>query len=476
MGYIVLTVTSAGIDAEALNKIASLFAVAIYAVVDGALITLLPYLKVDDVLAHINLVGNFDCLISAVAIEDDNVVDIRTVAHEFSLLETSTNEALLTVDIEFLVSLYHLGSLDGVEVAYLGKTGMLGTVFVLQMLIPFAGNINDTIEFALYLGYLAFYLGYQFVSLVFGEFQYALHLYLHEAQDIVFGHLPHKLRIERCEAFVDMLTCSIHGSRILVFLVLIYAFLYKYLLKRTEEELLKEFLATNLQFALEQGHSLVGAALEHITNGEELRFLVFDDAAVRRNAYLTIGEGIEGIEGLVGRDTRSEVNEYLDISRREVFHLAHLYLTFLYRLSDRLDECFGSFRERYVADYQRFLVKFLNLCSNLNRATSLSVVILAHINRTTCREVGVEMEFLTTKIGYGSITYLTEIVRHDFGVQSYGNAFYTLSQKEREFYRQGDRFLVTSVIGHLPLGGLRIEDRLKGKLAQSCLDITWCCS
>ena len=82
------------------------------------------------------------------------------------------------------------------------------------------------------------------------------------------------------------------------------------------------------------------------------------------------------------------------------------------------------------------------------------------------------MELLTTQICNGSITYLVEVVRHYLRVQAYGDALHSLCEQQGEFHRQSDRFLVTSVIGHLPLRRLGIEDRLKGKFAQSGLNIT----
>lgn len=38
----------------------------------------------------------------------------------------------------------------------------------------------------------------------------------------------------------------------------------------------------------------------YITHGEEVGLLVVDDTAVGRDAHFTVGEGIEGIDGLVG--------------------------------------------------------------------------------------------------------------------------------------------------------------------------------
>ena len=83
------------------------------------------------------------------------------------------------------------------------------------------------------------------------------------------------------------------------------------------------------------------------------------------------------------------------------------------------------------------------------------------------------MELLTLQICYCRIAYLVEVMRHYLRVQAYSDTLHSLCQEQWEFHRQRNRFLITSVIGHLPLCRLRIEYRLEGKLTQSCLNITW---
>ena len=51
-------------------------------------------------------------------------------------------------------------------------------------------------------------------------------------------------------------------------------------------------------FAQERLGELYGGA-QHVADGEELGFVVFDDAAVGRNVDFAVGEGIEGVDGFV---------------------------------------------------------------------------------------------------------------------------------------------------------------------------------
>ena len=181
MGDVVLTVTRTGINEEALDIVSSLTAVTIYAVVYGALVAFLPYLEVHDIFSYVNLFCYACDLVLAVAIEDDDVIDVGTVAYVFSFLESRADEALMAVDVEFLVGFSNFCRLDGVKIAYFSEARMFGAVFFLEVLKPLACHIDDAVEVMLYLGYLVLYPLDEFLCLVLGEFQYSLHLYLHEA-------------------------------------------------------------------------------------------------------------------------------------------------------------------------------------------------------------------------------------------------------------------------------------------------------
>ena len=52
-----------------------------------------------------------------------------------------------------------------------------------------------------------------------------------------------------------------------------------------------------------------------------------------------------------------------------------------------------------------------------------------------------------------------------------------LQHLERVLHRQGDRLLVASVVGELPLGGLGVEHRVEGELRQAGLNVSrGCCT
>src|SRR5574344_1790028 len=211
---------------------------------------------------------------------------------------------------------------------------------------------------------------------------------------------------------------------------------------------------------------------QHIGYGEEFRLIVFDDTAVGRNIDFAIGESIERIECLVGRDTGCQLYLYFHLGCGEVFHVTCLNLSFLDGFEYRVNNGFGSLGEGNLSNDKGLLVEFLYLRTYFQRTASLSVVVFRNINRAACGEIGIEMKLLAMQITDGCITQFNEIVGQYFRRQTYGNTLGSLCQKQRKLYGQCDGLLVASVVGHLPFGSFRIENRIEGKLRQACLNIT----
>ena len=142
-------------------------------------------------------------------------------------------------------------------------------------------------------------LGHQLVGLVLVKLKNALHLYLHQSEDVVACHLTHKVLGEGCQLLVDKRHSHIHVGGVFEAALLIDALLYEDALQRSEEQLLKQLATTDLQLLAQEAHGAVYVVTQHIAHRQEARFVVLDDAAVGRQVNLTVGEGIEGVNGLV---------------------------------------------------------------------------------------------------------------------------------------------------------------------------------
>ena len=185
----------------------------------------------EHVLAHKELVGHADHLELAVAVEDDDVVDVGTVADILVLLQTRADEAVGAVDVEFLVCLGNLRGLDGVEVAYLRHSRMFLAVLVLEELEPRGRHLNEVLQVAVNLVDLGFDTCHQLIGLVLIELQDTLHLDFQEFQNVVLRHLADEGGVVGRQTVVDMFADGIDVRCLLKLLVLIDAFLDEDLLQ-----------------------------------------------------------------------------------------------------------------------------------------------------------------------------------------------------------------------------------------------------
>ena len=176
---------------------------------------------------------------------------------------------------------------------------MVLAVFVKDKLEPLACYLHHVGKLLVYLCQFLTDACHKFLGLILVELQDACHLYLHQAQDVVLGHLTHHLRIPRCQALVNPFACLVHGLGILKLLVLIDAFLYEYLFQRSEMQLFQQFALADKSFLTQEFQGVVYGTAQHIADGKELRFPLVDNTTVGAYAHLTIRAGIQSIYSLV---------------------------------------------------------------------------------------------------------------------------------------------------------------------------------
>ena len=152
------------------------------------------------------------------------------------------------------------------------------------------------------------------------------------------------------------------------------------------------------------------------------------------------------------------MNEDFGFCSGVVFHLLGLDLPFVDGFQDGVDERGGVLRERYLADDERLVVKFLDLGAHLQHAATLTVVVFAHIDAAASGEVGIQVELFLPQITDGGLAQLHEVMWQNLRRQADSDAFGSLCQQQRELHGKGNRLLVPAVVGELPLGGLRIEN------------------
>ena len=291
-----------------------MLAVAVNTVVDGALVVLLEYLNMEDILANEYLVGYLGDFKLTILIEDDDVIEVGAVAYEFIFLQPCTNESFLTVDVEFLVSLYHLSHLNGIEVSDFCFARMVLSILALEIFKPVDGNIGHVSQVILNLSKFSLNLHQQFVCLILIIFKDSLHLDFQEFENVLAGNFPmegilyHTLTVyfgskefvlEWLEFRIDEGNNFILTLTLLKLSLLVDTFFDENPFERREEELLLQFTLSDHQFLAQQSHCAVYAVAQHIADGEENRLVVFDDAAVGRDVDFAIAESVECIHRFI---------------------------------------------------------------------------------------------------------------------------------------------------------------------------------
>ena len=96
---VVFAITRDTRDSKSFHEGRAASPVLVQDIIDCACITFLEDIQVKDVFSHINLVGDFGDLELTVFIENDDVINVRAVAHEFVLFKARANEAVGAVDV-----------------------------------------------------------------------------------------------------------------------------------------------------------------------------------------------------------------------------------------------------------------------------------------------------------------------------------------------------------------------------------------
>ena len=452
LGQVVLTITSDAGHVEPLDETSASLSITINSIVDGTAVCLSKDCYMDDLclflfrlaplcLTYEKLVGNMNDLIGSVPIENNHIIDIRTIADVLILLQTGSDETFLTIDVELLIGFHNLDSRDSVKALYLSQAGMILAILFLNKAVPVASNLYHVIEFLVDLGNLIFDAGNQLVSLVFVELQDTRHLDFHQTQDVVLSHFAYHLGIPRSQPLINPFAGSIHRLGILELLILVYAFLDEYFLQGCKMQALQQLAFTDETLLAKQFQRVVHTSLQHFTHGKETRFLVIYHTTIRRNADLAISTCIEGVDCLVRRGSWRQVNKNLHTSSCQVLHVSNLDLTLLVGFQDTFYER-TRFAGRscrlpkgYLCNGKGFVIPFLYFGTDTNYTSTLAIVVATHINTAASGEIWIKMKFFTMQILDSSITDFVQVMRQNLARQAYRNAFGSLSQKKRKFYR-----------------------------------------
>ena len=215
LGDIILAIVGDARHVKSLDIVGTVFSIAISHIINCALVVLLEDRNVYNLgflllsfgafcLTNVHLLSHSRHLVSTIAIEDDDVVDVGAILHKLILLQRGSHEAIGTIHIEFLVGFHHFGSFDGVERANLRAAGVFGCIAVVDGGEPIDGDLREMREIVLYLRQFCLDAGNEFIRLGFVEFEDACHLDFQETQEVFAHHFAHEISLKGFETAVDV--------------------------------------------------------------------------------------------------------------------------------------------------------------------------------------------------------------------------------------------------------------------------------
>ena len=411
----------------------------------------------------------------AILAEDDDVVHLRAVEsilRPLILLERIAGKTCLAVDIEFLVGDSHGDGLDILEVADLGPAFATGAIFLKQMTEIGDGVFGEMFQVVLSLLDIHLDGGDVLVGLLdveLGDFAYWL---LAEFQHIVAGDFLLEEFAVGVEGTLDGGDLILPG--VLVFLqLLVDTLLEENLFERHPMPTIFKFGELYFKFLTQKVFGMERRVAQDVGDGHKDRLLVDDDAGLRREAYLTAGESVEGVDGLVGRDTLRQQNSNLDLGGGAVLNLLDFYLAFLVSLLDAVLQVVGGDCIRQLGDDDGLaLIVVVHLGADAKASALSTVVIARHIYHAARREVRINLEGDILKYLYGRLKQFAEVVGQDNRGEGDSDTLGALCQQQWKLDGQRDRFFLATVVRGFPFGSFLVEDHLVGELRQAGLDVT----
>ena len=202
---IVLFITRHACDVETFHVVYSAFAVAVHYVVDGADIVLLEDGDVQNIRTDEQLFRHTHDLVFAVAVENDDIVDIRTIEQELVFLQACAHKTVSVVDVQLLVGLNNGFNIDIGKVANLGLARIAAAVLLLEHLKPCNRIFGQMVEVVYGCLDLFLQILHQFVSLLGIELGDADHADIKQTFDIFGAHFANQFRLERLQSTVHKL-------------------------------------------------------------------------------------------------------------------------------------------------------------------------------------------------------------------------------------------------------------------------------
>ena len=475
-GDVVLLVPGHGGDVEALSVVDGSLALPVDDIVYGAGIAPVEHVHIEQVLAQEVLVLDLgDFVLSVLSYDNDfrKVGAVADVAAVVVLLEPYAHEALGEVGVEFGVVVDYPGGGNGLETGKLGAAREIGPVLALEVPEPvdriFVYVLNVGLDI-LHLVLDAEYLLVHRLGVELGDFSHRL---LDKGEYVVH----YDLAVEEVLVFLHLREHVVHlllPAHLVLLQDLVYAVLEEDALQGTAVPLCLQLVKFDVELLEQQVTGVESAVFQYVVDREESRLVVLDDAGVGVDGVFAVGEGIEGIYGLVRGHVAGKVDEYVHLVRGHILDFLDLDLALLLGLEYGFDEVAGVFAVRGLRDCDSALVDFLDARTHLHAAAPAAFTVIAAVGESAGREVRENPVLAAFHNRDGSVEQFVEVVGQYLGRETHADALGALREQEREAQREFGRLLVASVVRGHPVRDLRVEHDLLCELAQPRFDVSRC--
>ena len=169
------------------------------------------------------------------------------------------------------------------------------------------------------------------------------------------------------------------------------------------------------------------------------------------------------------------MHEDFDFLTRVVVHVFDLDFALVVCLHDAFDQAHGRGAVGDFADGECLVVDLFNLRAHADLAAALAVVVVAHIDDATGKEIWVQRKLFALQNRDACFAEFAEVVGEDRRGKTHGNAVHTLGQEQRELDRERHRFLAATVVARDPFGGFGVEYDVDCERREAAFNITRCC-
>ena len=284
-----------------------------------------------------------------------------------------------------------------VETLELREARIGSAVFLLELPEEIDGIIHDVVEMVLHLLNVEFDVGDVLLCLLDVKFRNLADRLLAKGQHIVAGDLLMEEGTIRVEGALDVVDLEIPGFDIL-FEFLIDSLLEEDLFQGDLVPLAAQLVQFYLQFPTKQVERVLGIDLQNLLHIGEDGVPVPDDASIGGIGDFTVGEGIQGIDRLVGGNARHQVEVYFHMFGGVVVDLLDLELAHINSGGDGVlglgDEFAGGGAVWDLGDDKGFVIDDADLGAVAHLAALRAIGIATHIGHASSGKIGVNLEIL----------------------------------------------------------------------------------